>query len=219
MTLSSVSVPLRDRKWIDIETQRSHDQKYYEVSKAMTRLPRHDRTVPRESDGAVLFDDVLEECRKKKFYRASQWPLNDWISILGKRRRSQEKVSTLLESNSSSHFLYLRAIQGHSGDNAIDLELQDTVLLPEGLNEYIYHVGNVSEMESIISSGLIPGGRSLKRGRQFVFFTTVNPMDDDNGMVRDSMRLDQANDRSIQKHLFSSSKYCFWCNLKLAQEG
>ena len=98
VTLSSVSIPVRDRKWIDIETQRSHDQKCCQASKAMTRLLRHDRTVPRETDEAVLFDDVLEECRKRKVDGASQWSLNDWISILAKRRRSQQKVSILLES-------------------------------------------------------------------------------------------------------------------------
>ena len=37
-TLSSVSVPVRDRKWIDIETQRSHDQKCFEVSKCTHTL-------------------------------------------------------------------------------------------------------------------------------------------------------------------------------------
>ena len=39
----------------------------------MTRLLGHDQTVPREDDGAVLLDDVLEECRKKKFDGASQY--------------------------------------------------------------------------------------------------------------------------------------------------
>ena len=49
--------------------------------------------------------------------------------------------------------------------------------------EYIHHVGNASEMNSIIRSGLIPGARSPKRGRQSVFFTMTNPMEkDDNGM-------------------------------------
>ena len=52
------------------------------MSKDMTRSLRHDQTVLREIDGAVLFDAVLEECRKKKFDGALQWPLNDWISIL-----------------------------------------------------------------------------------------------------------------------------------------
>ena len=37
VTLTSVSFPVIDRKWTDIETQRSHDHKCYEVSKAITR--------------------------------------------------------------------------------------------------------------------------------------------------------------------------------------
>ena len=31
-------------------------------------------------------------------------------------------------------------------------------------------------MHSIIQSGLIPGGKDVKRGRDAVFFTAVNPM-------------------------------------------
>ena len=49
-----------------------------------------------------------------------------------------------------------------SGGNAIDPELQDNVLIPEDFTKYIHHVGNVSEMYSIIRDGLIPGGRRLK---------------------------------------------------------
>ena len=52
-TLTSVSIPLLERKWIDIEKQRSHDHKCYEVSKAVTRLLRNDQSVPRGSDGAI----------------------------------------------------------------------------------------------------------------------------------------------------------------------
>ena len=36
VTSTSVSIPVLERKWVDIETQRSHDHKCYEVSKAMT---------------------------------------------------------------------------------------------------------------------------------------------------------------------------------------
>ena len=56
-------------------------------------------------------------------------------------------------------------------------------MLPKGFTEYIYHVGNANELNSIIRNGLIPGGNSLKRGRQAVFFTAVNPMEDVYGMV------------------------------------
>ena len=74
VTLTSVSIPVLERKWIDIETQRSHDHKCYEVSKAINRLLRHDQSVPRGSDGAIHYSDIIEECRKKKkFDDASQW--------------------------------------------------------------------------------------------------------------------------------------------------
>ena len=79
VTLTSVSIPVRERKWIDIETQRSHDQKCYEMSKAITRLLRHDQTVPRGIDGAFQYNDIIEE-----FDGASQWSLEDWTSTLAK---------------------------------------------------------------------------------------------------------------------------------------
>ena len=55
--------------------------------------------------------------------------------------------------------------------------MQDNVLLPEGLTEFFDHVGNGKELRSMVNHGLIPGGVSLRTGRQAVFFTVVNPMD------------------------------------------
>ena len=149
--------------------------------KATTRLLRHDQSIRREDDGAVLFDDVLQEFKKKRFDGALQWSIDDWISVLAKGGAPKKRFQNCLNPDSSKHISYIRAIQGHSGGIAIDPELQDNVLLPEGQTENIYHVGNVSEMHSIIRSGLILGGRSLKRGRQSVFFTFVNPREDDTG--------------------------------------
>ena len=60
VTSISVSVPVLERKWIDIETQRSHDHKWYEMSKAITLLLRHDQSVPRGSDGAIHYSDIIE---------------------------------------------------------------------------------------------------------------------------------------------------------------
>ena len=79
-----------------------------------------------------------------------------------------------MNPNFTQKFLYLRAIQGPSG-STINPELQDNVLLPEGFTEYIYHVGNGKELRSTVNHCLIPGGVSLKTGRQAVFFTVVNP--------------------------------------------
>ena len=177
--LTSVSIPVLERKWIDIETHRSHDHKCYEVSKAITRLLRHDQSVPRRSHGAIHYSDITEECRKQKFDDASQWLLGDWKSTLATGGGAKKRFQCCVNPSSSNQFLYLRAIQGHSGDNAIDPAMQDNVLLlPKGLTEYIYRVRNANELNSIIRNGLIPEGKSFKRGRQAVFFTTVNPMED-----------------------------------------
>ena len=91
VTLTSVSILVLERKWIDIETQRSHDHKCYEVSEAIARFLRHDQSVPRGSDGAIQYDDIIEECRKKKFDDASQWLLEDWISTLARRVEERRK--------------------------------------------------------------------------------------------------------------------------------
>ena len=119
-----------------------------------------------------------------------------------------------LNPNSSNQFLHLRAIQGHSGESAVDLALQDNVLLPKGFTEYLYHVGNANELNSIIGNGLILGGKGLKRGRQAVFFTT----EDENCMgetPRDSTKPRIATHKNTWKRLQNT---IFWCNLKLAQE-
>ena len=73
-------------------------------------------------------------------------------------------------------FFYLRALQGHSGCNLIDLTLQDNVVIPSNFFQYIYHVNCAINLHSIINSGLIPGGQNLSN-RQTVFFLPVDPMD------------------------------------------
>ena len=132
VTLTSVSIPVLERKWIDIETQRSYDHKCFEASKAITRLPRHDQAVPGGSDGVIQYNGIIEEC-SKKFDGASQWLLEDGISTLAKGGGAKKRFQYCLNPNSSNQFLYLRAIQGHSGENTVRPELQDNVLLAKEL--------------------------------------------------------------------------------------
>ena len=47
---------------------------------------------------------------------------------------------------------------------------------------------------------------SLKRDRQRVFFTAVDPMDNDQSMEGISVRLGQAKDRTIDQYFRTSSK-------------
>ena len=151
---------------------------------------RHDPWITREDDGAVRCDDIMEDC-KAKFDGASQWSINDWISFLAKGG-PKKMFQYCVNPNSSKHFPYFKAIPRHSGGNLVDLAWQDNVLLPEDVSECIYRIGNVSEILSIIRSGLIPGGRSLKRDMQSVFFTIVNPMDDDQSMEEQQCDLNKA---------------------------
>ena len=132
VTLTSNSIPVHERRWIDIETQRSHDHKCFEVSQAVTRLLRHDPTVPRGPDGLLHYDDTIEECRKKKFNDASQWSFENWISKLANGGGEKKRFQYCLNSNSSDQFLYLQIIQGHSGECVIFPALRDNALLPRG---------------------------------------------------------------------------------------
>ena len=91
---------------------------------------------------------LMKKKKRKKFDGASQWSLNDWISILAKGGGAKKRFQYCLNPNSSRHIPYFRTIQGQSGGIAIDPELPDNVLLPKGLTEYIYHAGNVSEVHS-----------------------------------------------------------------------
>ena len=102
--------------------------------------------------------------------------------------------------------MYLRALQGHSGDNIIDLAMQDHVLIALGVFPYIYHVGSNFNISSILSNGLIPGGQELST-RQSVFFLPVDPRDENH---RDPENIDYSVPRHAPiraKHLEKASGY------------
>ena len=78
----------------------------------------------------------------------------------------------------SGIIVHLRALQGHSGRNLIDLSLQDNVVIQRGFFHHIYHVGCGFNLHSIINSGLIPGGQNSSN-RQTVFFLPIDLRNND----------------------------------------
>ena len=64
VTLSPISIPVRERNWKDINPER-FCQGCFTVSKAMIRLLRHNPSIPREDDGAERFDDIMKEVGAK----------------------------------------------------------------------------------------------------------------------------------------------------------
>ena len=52
-----------------------------------------------------------------------------------------KKIFQYCTDPSGQEILHLQALQGHSGRNPNDPELQDNVLIPDNVFEYIYHIG------------------------------------------------------------------------------
>ena len=187
-------IPMGQRKWIDIEVNRSKDPYYFQVSKLMTQLLRH-KEVGREEEAGVPYDQIFDQCKevlsedsrywsdetKEKLSMAPYWSADKWIDVLSKGGGQKKRFQYCLKPNYPQKFLYFRAIQGHSG-STIKPALRDNVLLPEGFTNYVFHVGNGKELRSIVRNGLVPVGFSTKTGRQAVFFTVVDPMDDEQGL-------------------------------------
>ena len=73
----------------------------------------------------------------------------------GPKMRLRYCLIPSLEPNHPRRFLHLRAIQRHTKATLVD-SWHDNVLIPDDLAEYMYHIGNVTDMHSITNSGLIP---------------------------------------------------------------
>ena len=124
----TTTIPLRERVWIDIEPSKQ-DLQSYDLSKKVTNLLRHNQTLQRE-DGAIQF-------YKMKFHlrdhhpQIQNWSGDRWVVCLaaggGPKRRYQYC------SDDMGSIIYLRALQGHSGDRVIDLAMQDHVLISPGI--------------------------------------------------------------------------------------
>ena len=137
--------------------------------------------------------------------------------FLARGEGPKKRFQYCLNPNSSEHFLYFRAIQGHSGGTPVDPTLQDHVLLPDDFAEHIYDIGNAHDMHSIIQGGLIPGGRSLKRDRQSVFFTAVNPMYANQDLEEVQYDLVKPRNTVYKNTSRVHQDTVSWCKLKLAQ--
>ena len=109
------------------------------------------------------------------FELSQHWSHEMWKSKMagggGNKKRFQYCADPL-----GQEILYLRALQGHSGRNPINPTLQDNVLIPDNIFEYLYHIGCAISLHSIMNSGLIPVGQNFGKESQTVFFTSVDPM-------------------------------------------
>ena len=184
------------------------------MSKRLTTLLRHGH-LPREDDGAIEFWR-LKDCLRKDFVRSQHWSDETWKKTKAGGGGNKKRFQYCTDS-SGEEFLYLRALQGHSGRNPIDPSLQDNVLIPNDFFEYICHIGRAINLHSIMNSGLIPGGQNLGKERQTVFFLPVNPMDkehqDPETIDLEAPRLARYMHTAWKKH--QNTVYCVDINLAL----
>ena len=209
------TIPMNERKWIDIEPAES-SLSAYEVSKKVVNLLRHCQTIQREDDGAVQFWRI-------KFYLRNQFPQNQywsddrWKACLAAGGGSKRRYQYF--SDISGTIVYFRALQGHSGRSLIDPSLQDNVIVQCGLFQHTYHIGCAFDLHSIINNGLIPGGQDSSK-RQTVFFLPIDPRDKEH---QDPEHIDFSVPRRAQ-YLHSAWKKhqdaVFWVDIDLAiQKG
>ena len=163
----TTTIPLRERRWIDIEPSKQ-DLDSYDLSKKVINLFRHNQTLHREEDGAIEFCKIKFHLRNHHS-QVQNWSDDRWKACLaagGGFKRRYQYCSYNLRT-----IIYLRALQGHSGSNLIDPTLQDNVLIGPGTFPYIYHVGSNFNLYSIISNGLITWRSEFEQKTNCVLLT------------------------------------------------
>ena len=97
---------------------------------------------------------------------AEEFTESEWMDHIykGSNKVRFESCETYLGS-----LAYIRAIQGHSGGEAISPETMGHVLLPKGWKVFIHHKGCYFNMKSILQHGLVAGGKRSNEGRQTVY--------------------------------------------------
>ena len=120
--------------------------------------------------------------------------------------------------------MYLKAIQGHSGEayseNArVNPALQHNVLFPKDFTKYVYHVGNGKEFRSIVRNGPVPGGFSTEQADipySLLLWTrwTMN-----SAQVKPLAIYHKARIAPYKNTWTPLQDTVYWCNLLLAQEG
>ena len=164
----------KERKWIDIDPK-PFNQGCFAVSKFMIRLLRHDASIPREDDGAVKIWRLDWEVQGKVrwHFAMDSWRLG---KLPCKRREERRKGFNIA-------WTLIRPINSCTSEQFRDI--QEVILLIHycktmyccrmTLPSTSTTSGTLIELHSIVKSGLIPGGTSLRRDRQSVLFHSREP--------------------------------------------
>ena len=115
---------MHERRWIDIEPSKQNLASY-DLSKKVISLLRR-QTLQREKK------EQLNSTELNSFFeidssQVQHWCDDRWKACLAAGGGSKRRYQYC--SDDSGRILYLRALQGHSGNNLIDPTLQDNVVI------------------------------------------------------------------------------------------
>ena len=130
---TTATIPMHERRWIDIEPS-EQNLASYDLSKKVISLLRHNQTVQREEDGAIQFWRFKFHLRNQ-FSQIQHWSDERWKACLAAGGCSKRRYQYC--SDNWGRILYLRALQGHSGNNLIDPTLQDNVIIQRVIPSYL----------------------------------------------------------------------------------
>ena len=105
-----------ERTWTDVEPGK-YSLNDYPVSKKLINLLRHG-SLPRDNDGAIEFWRTKDH-HQDHFVFCDHWSDEKWKSAMAGGAGNKKRYQYCTDA--SGAILYLRALQGHSGRNLIDL--------------------------------------------------------------------------------------------------
>ena len=165
------TIPLRERKWIDIEPSKQ-DLESYDLSQEshQSSSTQSEVTSRRRWSNSILQNKIPSP--RPSFSNTELRPMIDGKLVWLQAEDPNEDINIALiiwDQLFISVLLkdILEAI-------SLILRYRTTLLIGLGIFPYIYHVGSNFNLHSIVRNGLVPGGQNLSR-RQTVFFLPVDP--------------------------------------------
>ena len=134
---SAGTVPIRERSWTDIE-QENYSPIAHPVSKKLINLLRHG-DLPREEDRAIEFWRLKDGLRDE-FEHSQHWSDEMWKRRMAGGGGNKKRFQCCTDP-SRQEILYLQALQGHSGRDAIDPTLHASLTWP---NHVLHHTSKRS---------------------------------------------------------------------------
>ena len=119
--------------------------------------------------------------------------------------------------NSCGKLLCIRATQGHTRGEMIELEMPVHDLLLPNWKEFVFHRGCSFNLKSTLNARLIGGGREGRETRHTVFFTPLNPRRDE---IEEVFKGDLTKPRKVHCNTSwtQAQNAVYWIHLGKAQE-